>query len=185
MSYMSQEGYDNLIAELHRLEAIERPKASAAIAEAREKGDLSENSEYDAAKEAQAHLEDKINKLKTTISEAKQLIDNYYKSQTGRKETEDERTEEADKVSERIAELLSQKTFTFSPSQLVAIHRHLFQGIYKFAGKIRDYNITKKEWVLDGDTVSYGHALDLREMLEYDFLQERNFRYNGLSMTEV
>ena len=71
MAYMSQEGYDKLIAELHRLEAVERPKASAAIAEAREKGDLSENSEYDAAKEAQAHLEDKINRLKTTISEAK------------------------------------------------------------------------------------------------------------------
>jgi transcription elongation factor GreA len=71
MAYMSQEGYDKLIAELHRLEAIERPKASAAIAEAREKGDLSENSEYDAAKEAQAHLEDKINRLKTTIAEAK------------------------------------------------------------------------------------------------------------------
>ena len=68
---MSQEGYDKLIAELHRLEAVERPKASAAIAEAREKGDLSENSEYDAAKEAQAHLEDKINRLKATISEAK------------------------------------------------------------------------------------------------------------------
>ena len=71
MAYMSQEGYDKLIAELHRLEAVERPKASAAIAEAREKGDLSENSEYDAAKEAQAHLEDKINRLKATISEAK------------------------------------------------------------------------------------------------------------------
>ena len=69
MAYMSQEGYDNLIAELHRLEAVERPKASAAIAEAREKGDLSENSEYDAAKEAQAHLEDKINKLKATIAD--------------------------------------------------------------------------------------------------------------------
>ena len=68
---MSQEGYDKLIAELKRLESIERPKASAAIAEAREKGDLSENSEYDAAKEAQAHLEDKINQLKVTISEAK------------------------------------------------------------------------------------------------------------------
>ena len=71
MAYMSQEGYDKLIAELKRLESIERPKASAAIAEAREKGDLSENSEYDAAKEAQAHLEDKINQLKMTISEAK------------------------------------------------------------------------------------------------------------------
>ena len=75
MAYMSQEGYDNLIAELHRLEAVERPKASAAIAEAREKGDLSENSEYDAAKEAQAHLEDKINKLKATIAEAREKGD--------------------------------------------------------------------------------------------------------------
>ena len=71
MAYMSQEGYDNMVAELKSLESIERPKASAAIAEARDKGDLSENSEYDAAKEAQAHLEDKINKLKLAISEAK------------------------------------------------------------------------------------------------------------------
>ena len=71
MTYMSQEGYDKMIAELQRLESIERPKASAAIAEARDKGDLSENSEYDAAKEAQAHLEDKINRLKLAIAEAK------------------------------------------------------------------------------------------------------------------
>ncbi len=71
MAYMSQEGYDKLVAELKRLESIERPKASAAIAEARDKGDLSEDSEYDAAKEAQAHLEDKINRMKTTIAEAK------------------------------------------------------------------------------------------------------------------
>lgn len=71
MAYMSQEGYDKLVAELQRLEAIERPKASAAIAEARDKGDLSENSEYEAAKEAQAHLEDKINRMKMTIAEAK------------------------------------------------------------------------------------------------------------------
>jgi transcription elongation factor GreA len=71
MAYMSQEGYDKLVAELHQLEAIERPKASAAIAEARDKGDLSENSEYDAAKEAQSNLEAKINRLKLTIAEAK------------------------------------------------------------------------------------------------------------------
>ena len=71
MAYMSQEGYDKLVAELKQLESIERPKASAAIAEARDKGDLRENSEYDAAKEAQAHLEDKINKLKVAINEAK------------------------------------------------------------------------------------------------------------------
>lgn len=71
MAYMSQEGYDKMIAELKHLESVERPKASAAIAEARDKGDLSENSEYDAAKEAQAHLEDKINKLKAAIADAK------------------------------------------------------------------------------------------------------------------
>ncbi len=71
---MSQEGYDKLVADLKQLETVERPKASAAIAEARDKGDLSENSEYDAAKEAQAHLEDKINKLKQSIAEAK-IID--------------------------------------------------------------------------------------------------------------
>ena len=74
MAYMSQEGYDNMVAELKRLESVERPKSSSSIAEARDKGDLSENSEYDAAKEAQAHLEDKINKLKLAISEAK-IID--------------------------------------------------------------------------------------------------------------
>ena len=71
MAYMSQEGYDTLVADLKRLQSVERPKASAAIAEARDKGDLSENSEYDAAKEAQAHLEDKINKIKLAIAEAK------------------------------------------------------------------------------------------------------------------
>ena len=71
MAYMSQEGYDKLVAELHRLEAVERPKASAAIAEARDNGDLSEDSEYDAAKDAQAHQESKINKMKLTIAEAK------------------------------------------------------------------------------------------------------------------
>jgi len=74
MAYMSQEGYDKLVADLKQLESVERPKASAAIAEARDKGDLSENAEYDAAKEAQAHLEEKINRLKVAISEAK-IID--------------------------------------------------------------------------------------------------------------
>ena len=77
MAYMSQEGYEKLVAELRRLESIERPKASAAIADARDKGDLSENSEYDAAKEAQAHLEDKINKLKVAINEAVELAKKF------------------------------------------------------------------------------------------------------------
>ena len=117
-----------------------------------------------------------------TIDEAGELINSYYESRQGRTERG---TEEADKVSQRIAKLLSDKAFVFSPTQYISIHRELFKGIYSHAGKIRDYNITKKEWVLDGDTVSYGHALDLKETLEYDFSQERNFRYNGLSMTEA
>ncbi len=71
---MSQKGYDRLVAELQHMESVERPAASAAIAEARDKGDLSENAEYDAAKEAQGKLETRIAQLKQTIREAK-IID--------------------------------------------------------------------------------------------------------------
>ena len=99
--------------------------------------------------------------------------------------SDDERTEEADKVSSRIAEILSETAFSFSPNEYVSIHRKLFQGIYKHAGKIRDYNITKKEWVLDGATVMYGSASELRATLEYDFSQEKDFSYKGLSMDEI
>lgn len=119
-----------------------------------------------------------------SVDEAGDLINSYYESKEGRSEVE-ARTEEADKVSARIAKLLSEKAFTFSPTQYVAIHKELFYGIYSHAGKIRDYNITKKEWVLDGDTVSYGGASNLRETLDYDFSQERDFRYNGLTMDET
>ena len=119
-----------------------------------------------------------------SVDEAGDLINSYYESKKERSETE-MRTEEADKVSARIAKLLSEKAFTFSPAQYLSIHRELFRGIYSHAGKMRDYNITKKEWVLDGDTVSYGGALDLRETLDYDFSQEREFRYKGLTMDET
>ena len=71
------------------------------------------------------------------------------------------------------------------PDEYISIHRKLFQGIYKHAGKIRDYNITKKEWVLDGATVMYGSASELRATLEYDFSQEKDFSYKGLSMDEI
>jgi len=119
-----------------------------------------------------------------SIDEAGDLINSYYESKDGRSEVEN-RTEEADKVSLRIAKILSEKAFTFSPTQYLSIHKELFFGIFYHAGKIRDYNITKKEWVLDGDTVSYGGALNLRETLDYDFSQEREFRYNGLTMDET
>ena len=118
-----------------------------------------------------------------TLDEANDLIQSYYKENSIR--TNPNRTEEADKVSVRIAMLLSEKSFVFSPAQYISIHSRLFNGIYKHAGKIRDYNITKKEWVLDGDTVMYGGAFDLRATLEYDFSLERDFSYKGLSMEQT
>ncbi|MDR1785791.1 MAG: Fic family protein [Spirochaetaceae bacterium] len=80
---------------------------------------------------------------------------------------------------------MSEKTFSFSPPEYLSIHKRLFAGIYKFAGRIRDYNITKSEWVLDGETVLYGTAENLKETLEYDFNQEKNFNYSGLTQEEA
>lgn len=121
---------------------------------------------------------------KLSFDEAKNLIDTYYESRSVRSE-DDERTEEADKVSSRIAQILSEPSFNFSPSYLIAIHNRLFEGVFKFAGKIRDYDITKKEWVLNGDTVMYGAAFELKAALDYDFDMERNFKYSSLSKDEI
>lgn len=129
---------------------------------------------------AKQHIEGDI-----TLQKAKELIDSYYQSQQVRLNSDSEATEEADKVSARIAELLSEKTFAFNPSQLIAIHRHLFTGIYKFAGKIRDYNITKREWVLRGDTVYYAGADMISETLKYDFEQEKSFNYSSVSVDDA
>ena len=115
-----------------------------------------------------------------TLEEAQYLIESYYEERP-----DSQRTEEADKVSARIAAILSEQAFSFSPNEYISIHRRLFQGLYSHAGKIRDYNITKKEWVLNGATVLYGSATELRSTLEYDFSQERNFSYKGLSMDEI
>ena len=118
-----------------------------------------------------------------TMEDAEKRINSYYKTIENR--NVDDRTEEADKVSVRIASILSEKAFTFSPSEYIGIHKKLFFGIYKHAGKIRDYNITKKEWVLDGETVMYGNATELRQTLEYDFEQEKKFSYKGLNQDEI
>jgi fido (protein-threonine AMPylation protein) len=120
-----------------------------------------------------------------TFDEVKSRIDSYYKTQSARQTDPDDRTEEADKVSARIAEVLSEKTFTFSPLGYINIHRRLFLGIYKFAGKIRDYNITKNEWVLDGKTVLYSDADMIKATLDYDFQQEKAFSYKKLSQPEI
>ncbi len=118
-----------------------------------------------------------------SIEEVKHRINSYYE-QIPPKDNKN-REEEADKVSARIAEILNEQTFVFSPAEYLSIHRRLFQNIYPHAGKIRDYNITKKEWVLDGETVLYGSAHSLKDTLEYDFEQEKKFSYRGLSQSEI
>ena len=129
---------------------------------------------------AKRHIEGDI-----SIDEAKQLIDSYYKSESGRKAVDNDRTEEADKVAARITELIGEKAFSFTPAQLITIHRRLFDGIYKLAGRIRDYNITKNEWVLGGKTVFYASADTISDTLDYDMGQEREFNYANLNVDDA
>lgn len=119
-----------------------------------------------------------------SLDEAQELIHNYYISKQNR-ETTDENYEEADKVSGNIARLLNSKALNFTYFGYTQVHRQIFEGVYKFAGKIRDYEISKREWVLRGDTVSYGYAFELKEAIEYDLEQERQFNYGGLSRDEI
>lgn len=130
----------------------------------------------DTAKE---HIEGKID-----IKQAQQRIQVYYEEQAKRKEIEDG-TKEADVVSARITELLGEKTFQFSPVEFQNIHRRLFEGVFEHAGQIRTYNITKKEWVLNGNTVIYAAWDSIRNTLDYDFQTEKQFSYAGLSLGEI
>lgn len=132
-------------------------------------------SEYllDTAKE---HIEGKI-----TIDEAQKRIHSYYEQRTTRTEIENE-TKEADIVSARITKLLGEKAFQFSPAEWLTIHRRLFEGVFPHAGQIRQYNITKKEWVLKGDTVIYADFNSIKDTLDYDFSTEKQFSYEGLSV---
>ena len=127
----------------------------------------------DTAKE---HIEGNI-----SIDEAQKRIQSYYEQRTERTEIEDA-TKEADIVSARIAKLLGEKSFQFSPAEWMTIHRRLFEDVFKHAGQIRPYNITKKEWVLNGDTVIYADFNSIRDTLDYDFAIEKQFSYEGLSV---
>lgn len=132
-------------------------------------------SEYllDTAKD---HIEGKI-----TIDEAQKRIYSYYEQKTNRTELEDS-TKEADIVSARITKLLGEKAFQFSPAEWIAIHRRLFEGVFDHAGKIRQYNISKKEWILNGETVIYADFNSIKDTLDYDFATEKQFSYEGLSV---
>ena len=118
-----------------------------------------------------------------SIDEAQKLLNTYYE-ENPRIDIED-RTEEADKVAVRIAKILSENAFSFTPNEYISIHKKLFAGIYEHAGKLRDYNITKKEWVLNGATVLYGSASELSATLDYDFSEEKKFSYKNLSMEDI
>lgn len=118
-----------------------------------------------------------------SIDEAQELLHSYYE-ENPKTDTEN-RTEEADKVAARIAKILSEKAFSFTPNEYISIHKKLFTGIYDHAGKLRDYNITKKEWVLDGATVLYGSASELKATLEYDIAEEKKFSYKNMSIEEI
>ena len=128
---------------------------------------------------AKEHIEGNIN-----IGEAKRRINKYYEAMNSRKEFEN-RNEEADKVAVRIAEILSENTFNFLPTELLNIHKRLFENIYTEAGEYRKYNFTKKEWALNGDTVIYSSYEMIQQSLEYDFEQERAFSYKDLSLNKA
>ena len=124
---------------------------------------------------------DRYVKGEISLDELDKIISSYYEN----KPNEDERTEEADIVSNRIAQIISDDSFTFTVGQLVSIHKRLFEGVFGHAGKLRDYNFIKKEWVLDGRSVIYGDYHELKNTLEYDFETERNFKYADLSDDKV
>ena len=128
---------------------------------------------------ARKHIEGDID-----IDEAQKLIKSYYQSKTSRTAVDDNQ-EEADIVSSHIAKLLGEQSFAFSVVGITSIHRRLFEGVFKFAGRIRDYDITKKEWVLRGDTVLYVNSEDIKRALEYDLEQERKFVYAGLTQDQM
>ena len=130
-------------------------------------------------KTARKHIEVDI-----TIDEVQQLIKSYYDSKDIRTEKDNE-TEEADKVSANITKLLNERSFAFTVAGLTAIYRRIFDGVFKFARQIRDYNINKKEWVLRGNTVFYVSAPDIRRAIEYDLEQEKAFDYTGLNINQI
>ncbi|MDO4216226.1 MAG: Fic family protein [Bacteroidales bacterium] len=120
-----------------------------------------------------------------SLDETQELIHNYYVSKQRRDTPDDSDSEEADRVSANIARLLSSKALNFTYFGYTQVHRQIFEGVYKFAGKVRDYEISKREWVLRVDTVSYGYAFELKQAIEYDLEQERQFNYGGLSRDEI
>ncbi len=119
-----------------------------------------------------------------TIDEARELVNQYYITKTAH-DVNDADKEEADRVSSNIVKVLSSPTFNFSTGGYQSVHRRVFEGVMKHAGELRKYDITKKEWVLEGDTVLYLNWEDLRRAIDYDLEQERAYSYKGKSQDEM
>ncbi len=119
-----------------------------------------------------------------SIDQAGDIVRTYYQSKENRLPDEDDK-EEADKVATNIARILGQESFTYSIAGLAAVHKQIFADVFKHAGQFRQYDITKKEWVLNGETVLYTHYDNIRMTLEYDLEQERQFDYGSLSITDA
>ena len=128
---------------------------------------------------ARKHIEGNI-----TIDEARELVNQYYITKTSHDAHDDDK-EEADRVSSNIVKVLSSPTFNFTTGGYQSVHRRVFEGVMKHAGEFRTYDITKKEWVLEGDTVLYLNWEDLRRAIDYDLEQERAYTYNGKSHDEM
>ena len=174
-----KEGYLDFDAYIRQGEPDKREKASIwRTAIGLQAVDGLQTSEY-LRETALKHIEGEID-----IDEARQLIQTYYQSKTQHDVTDDD-MQEADKVSANITKILSSRTLDFSAKGYIALHRRIFESVFKHAGKVRDYNITKKEWVLDGDTVHYLNWEDLHRALDYDIEQERQFIYKGLTTDQL
>lgn len=119
-----------------------------------------------------------------TIDDVRKELHNYYLTKTSHDEN-DQDTEEADKVAANITKLLNEKSFSLKASEYLSIHRHIFEGVFSHAGEIRTYDISKKEWVLQGESVQYGRAVDIIDALNYDINEERQFKYANLSTDQI
>ncbi|MDD7138619.1 MAG: Fic family protein, partial [Bacteroidales bacterium] len=171
--YLDFEAYER-VAEPHKREKAEAWRAAIGLQDV----DGLKVSEY-LKETAAKHIEGDI-----TIDDVREQLRSYYINKTTH-DKDDVASEEADCVAANITKLLSEKSFSFTPLEFRNIHRHLFEGVFKHAGETRTYDITKNEWVLQGDTVMYGRAADIMATLEYDIQQEKEFCYTGLSTDEI
>lgn len=171
--YIDFEAYER-VAEPHKREKASAWRTAIGLQDV----DGLEVSDY-LKKAAVRHIEGDI-----TIDDVREQLKSYYVS----KEAHDRGSagkEEADRVAANIAKLLGEKSFSFTALEFLNIHRHLFEGIFKHAGEIRPFDITKKEWILNGDTIIYGRAADIMMALRYDIQQEKDFNYKGLSIDDT